>query len=138
MDLEALSKTTVHELEEIEGIGPNIAEAIVDWFSRPTNLNLLKKLREAGVWPRMEAESGAGQIPQTLDGFTFVVTGTLPGFTRDGVKEYIESRGGKVASSVSSKTSYLVLGSDPGSKYIKAQQLKIPILDEEGLRHLTE
>lgn len=137
-DLEALSKTTVQELQEIEGIGPNIAEAIVDWFSRPTNLNLLMKLRKAGVWPRMDAQAEADLTPQTLAGLTFVVTGTLPVFTREGVKEYIESHGGKVSSSVSSKTSFLVLGSDPGSKYARARQLEIPVLDEGGLRRLAE
>jgi len=67
-----------------------------------------------------------------------VVTGTLPVFTREGVKEYIESHGGKVSSSVSSKTSFLVLGSDPGSKYARARQLEIPVLDEGGLRRLAE
>ena len=137
-DLETLSKTTVQELQEIEGIGPNIAQAIVDWFNRPTNLDLLNKLRNSGVWPVMEDRSRAEQIPRTLSGLTFVVTGTLPQFTREEVQDFIVSHGGKVSSSVSKKTSYLVLGSDPGSKYAKAQNLDIPILDEDGLRQLAE
>ena len=91
----------------------------------------------AGVWPRATAQP-ASQIPQSLQDLTFVVTGSLEGFTRDEVKEFIEGHGGKVSSSVSKKTSYLVLGAEPGSKYEKAQSLGVPILDEAGLRRLAD
>jgi len=135
-DLDELSKASVAELETIEGIGPNIAEAIVDWFDRPANQKVLKKLRAAGMWPQAEhRDEGA---PQPLAGLTFVITGTLPNLSRQEAKEFIESRGGKVISSVSSKTDYLVAGESPGSKLDKAQELNVPILDEAALKDLGE
>ena len=136
-DLDALSKATVDELQEIEGVGPNIAEAIVDWFARPANQNLLKKLKAAGVWPTTQLSVTSGQLPGSLDGLSFVVTGTLAGFTRDGIKEFIQSNGGKVVGSVSKNTDYLVLGENPGSKLDKAQELGVPVIDEERLRQLA-
>ncbi|WKZ37520.1 MAG: NAD-dependent DNA ligase LigA [Anaerolineales bacterium] len=134
-DLDNLSSATKESLMEIEGVGPNIAESIVDWFSTATNKKLLKKLKEANVWPseKKKASSSAGK----LSGMTFVVTGTLPTLSRDGVKEFIESNGGKVTDSVSKKTSYLVLGETPGSKFEKAKSLGVKIIDENGLRKLT-
>ncbi len=135
-DLSALSKASADELRQIEGVGPNIAESIVDWFSQPGNQKLLKKLKAAGVDPKMQKaeirmQNGA------LSGFTFVVTGTLPTLSRDGVKAFIESNGGKVTDSVSKKTSYLVLGETPGSKAEKAQSLGVKIINEAGLRKLA-
>ncbi len=134
-DLSALSKVSVDELQQIEGVGPNIAESIVDWFSQPTNQKLLKKLKAAGVWPVMKKDEK--RKDGALSGFTFVVTGTLEGFTRDGIKEYIEQNGGKVTDSVSKKTSYLVLGENPGSKAEKAQALGVKIINETELRKLA-
>ncbi len=136
LDLEALSKATVDELQNIEGVGPNIAMAIVDWFKRPANQELVAKLRASGVWPRAEVESVA-KAPQPLEGLVFVVSGTLSGFTRDEVKRYIASRGGKVTSSVSKSTDYLVVGENPGTKLDKAESLGVPVLDEAGLRSLV-
>ncbi|MCS6992232.1 MAG: NAD-dependent DNA ligase LigA [Anaerolineales bacterium] len=136
-DLEALSRASVAELQQIAGIGPNIAASIADWFSRPANRALLAKLKTAGVWPVASKQSSVTSH-QSLSGLTFVVTGTLPTFTREGVKEFIEQHGGKVTDSVSKKTSYLVLGENPGSKLEKAQALGVPILDEQGLRKLAE
>jgi len=142
-DLDALSKATVGELQEIEGVGPNIAEAIVDWFARPANQNLLAKLKSAGVWPVAQlsvaslSPQGGDQSPGSLAGLTFVVTGTLAGFTRDGIKEFIQSNGGKVVGSVSKNTDYLVLGENPGSKLDKAQELGVPVIGEEKLRELA-
>jgi DNA ligase (NAD+) len=134
-DLEMLSNATVEDLTQIEGVGPRIAESVVDWFSRPFNTQILKKLKTAGVWP------GGGTPGKTedgaLSGLTFVVTGTLPTLTRDGVKELIESNGGKVIGSVSKKTSYLVLGDSPGSKFDKAKSLGVEIIREEELKRLT-
>ena len=134
-DLDSLSKTNAEELMQIEGVGPNTAEAIVDWFSRPANQKVLKKLKAAGVWPKAE-ESGKKKDGAFM-GLTFVVTGTLSGFTRDSVKEFIEQNGGKVTDSVSKKTSYLVLGEEPGSKYEKAKSLGVKIIGEDELRKLA-
>jgi DNA ligase (NAD+) len=136
-DLDALSQATADELQQIEGVGPNIAQAIVDWFARPANRKLLSKLEAAGVWPRAEARA-ANVEAGLLSGLTFVVTGTLPGFSRDEVKEFIEAHGGKVTSSISKSTSYLVLGENPGSKLDKARELGVEIVDEAGLRKLAE
>lgn len=131
-ELGALSRASAEDLQAIEGFGPNTAESIVDWFARPSSQALLGKLKAAGVWPQASEPSPAGGA-QTLAGLTFVVTGTLPTLSREGVKEFIESRGGRVTDSISKKTSYLVLGESPGSKYEKAQSLGVPILDEVGL-----
>jgi DNA ligase (NAD+) len=136
-NLEVLSRATVDELQQIEGVGPNIAKAIVDWFARPANHRLLSKLQAAGVWPQVEYRS-AEMDSDSLSGMTFVVTGTLPGFSRDEVKEFIEAHGGKVTSSISKSTSYLVLGENPGSKFDKARELGVEIIDEAGLRKLVE
>ncbi|MFZ5878369.1 MAG: NAD-dependent DNA ligase LigA [Chloroflexota bacterium] len=134
-NLDTLSQVSVDDLQTIEGIGPNIAAGIVDWFARPANQTVLKKLKAAGVWPigeeREKKKEGA------FTGLTFVVTGTLPTLTREGVKELIESNGGKVTDSVSKKTSYLVLGENPGSKLEKAQSLGVEIIDEEELKKLA-
>jgi len=136
-DLDALSKATVDELQEIEGVGPNIAEAIVDWFARPANQNLLRKLKAAGVWPVNDQQSAENGQVGKLDGLSFVVTGTLTGFTRQEIKELIQSNGGKVIGSVSKKTDYLVVGENPGSKLDKARELGITILNENALRELV-
>jgi len=136
-DLDALSKATVGELQEIEGVGPNIAEAIVDWFARSANQNLLKKLKAAGVWPESRQQSANSGQAGALSGLSFVVTGTLAGFTRDGIKEFIQVNGGKLVGSVSKNTDYLVLGENPGSKFDKAQELGVKIINEEELRRLV-
>ena len=136
-DLDALAAAKLDELQSIEGIGPNIAQAIVDWFRRPANRQMLEKLRSSGVWPRSEPAAEVTEQALTLEGLTFVVTGTLPGFSRDDAKAYIKQHGGKVSDSVSKKTSYLVLGENPGSKLAKAQSLGVAILDEDGLRRLA-
>ena len=135
-DLEALSRATAAELQQIDGVGPNIAESLVDWFIRPANQNLLAKLKSAGVWPVASPSSVLGPSSAALSGLTFVVTGTLPTLSRDGVKEYIESHGGKITDSVSKKTGYLVLGENPGSKHDKALALGVPVIGEAELRQL--
>ena len=134
-NLDSLSKASADDLQQIEGIGPNIAEAIVDWFARPANQKILKKLKAVDLWP-IEVESGKKK-EGALTGLTFVVTGTLPKYSRDGVKEFIESNGGKVTDSVSKNTSYLVLGENPGSKLDKAKSLGVKIIDEDGLKKLV-
>jgi DNA ligase (NAD+) len=136
-DLGALANATEADLQEIEGVGPNTAKAIVDWFSRPANRQVLEKLHQAGVWPGSQTANGGEQGKRPLSGMTFVVTGTLPVLSREDAREFIQSNGGKVTDSVSKKTSYLVLGENPGSKYDKAKSLGVPILDEDGLRRLV-
>jgi DNA ligase (NAD+) len=136
-DLDLLSRAGLDDLQTVEGIGPNIAQAIVDWFARPANRQVLEKLRSAGVWPRAEKPAARSEAEQPFAGLTFVVTGTLPTLSRDGAREYIQERGGKVTDSVSKKTSYLVLGEAPGSKLDKARELGVPVVDEVGLRKLA-
>ena len=133
-DLSEFARAKVDDLMRIEGIGPNIAESIVDWFSLPFNKQVLQKLKAAGVFPKGEEKSEKKE--GALNGMTFVVTGTLPTLSRDGVKEFIESNGGKVIDSVSKNTSYLVLGEKPGSKLDKAKSLGVQVIDELGLKNL--
>ena len=133
--LDELTRASAEDIDEIQGIGPSIAQAIVDWFAKPTNRNVLKKLKKAGFWPS-SAPPTAPSGPQPFAGLTFVITGTLSTFSRKEAKDFIESRGGKVTDSVSSKTSYVVVGEDAGSKLEKARQLGVPTLDEAGLRAL--
>jgi len=134
-DLDELSRATFDELQEMEGVGPNIAAAIVDWFSRESNRQLLKELKELGVWPVAHRIERTGQSP--LEGLTFVVTGTLADFSREEVKAYIQNHGGKVTDSVSKKTDYLVAGENAGSKLDKARDLGIPVIDEEQLKKMV-
>ncbi len=135
-DLDDLSRKDMEELQYLEGIGPNIAAAIVDWFDSPANQKVIEKLRAAGVWPSRVVTDDK-KIKQ-LEGLSFVVTGSLAGFSRDEVKEFISSFGGKVTGTVSSKTDYLVVGDNPGSKLNKAQSLGVQIINEDGLRELVE
>ncbi len=135
--LDLLALASADQLQEVEGVGPNIAEAIVDWFDRERNQKVLAKLKAAGVWPAGNPQSAINnQQSGSLSGLTFVVTGTLPTFSREGVKEFIESHSGKVTDAVSRNTSYLVLGEAPGSKYQKAQELGVKVIGEEELRKL--
>lgn len=137
-DLAQIAKASVEDFEKIEGIGPNIANAIVDWFSHPANQKVIEKLRLGGMWPTVDLDRVKDRGPQPFSGYTFVVTGTLAGYTRSEVKKLIEEKGGKVSSSVSKKTSYVVVGEKPGSKAKKANDLGIEILDEQGLRGMAE
>lgn len=131
-----LSQVTIDDLLEIEGIGPNIAQAVVDWFENPANRKVLDKLSSAGVQMEDLQAENLFTIPQVLDGKTFVITGTLPNLSRQQAKEMIEHHGGRISSSVSKNTSYLVLGESPGSKLPKAQKLGVAIINEDELRKL--
>jgi DNA ligase (NAD+) len=133
--LDLLASASEDQLQMVEGIGPNIAAAIVDWFSRERNQAVLSKLKAAGVWPSSSSVVGRPSSGP-LSGLTFVVTGTLPTLSRDGVKEFIEAHGGKVTDSVSRNTSYLVLGEAPGSKFQKAQELGVKVIGEDELRKM--
>lgn len=134
--LDVLAKADEAQLQMVEGVGPNIATGIVDWFSRERNQKVLEKLKAAGVWP-VGMQNAEGRVQNgPLAGMTFVVTGTLAGFSREGVKDFIEQHGGKVTDSVSKNTSYLVLGEAPGSKYEKAKALGVKVIGEDELRKL--
>lgn len=135
-DLDGLKRASLGELQQIEGVGPNIAQAIVDWFSRAGNQRIVDKLRQAGVWPKAELVVKPSS-EQRFGGLTFVVTGTLPGFSREEVKAFIQANGGKVTDSVSKKTDYLVAGESAGSKLDKARELGVKVIDEARLRGMA-
>lgn len=133
--IDAIVAATTEQLAAVEGVGPTIASAVSEWFTVDWHREIVEKWRAAGV--RM-ADERDDSVPRTLAGVTVVVTGSLPGFSRDEAKEAIVTRGGKAAGSVSKKTSYVVAGDAPGSKYDKAVELGVPILDEDGFRKLLE
>ena len=133
--LDAISHAGLDDLQQIEGVGPNLAESVYEWFRLESNQQMLAQLKELGLNPTESTAVSTTKLP--LAGLTFVVTGTLEGFSREGISDFILQNGGKVSGSVSSKTSYLVLGADPGSKYEKARQLGVPILSETQLRELV-
>jgi DNA ligase (NAD+) len=133
--LDAIIEASQEQLAAAEGVGPTIAAAVKEWFGVDWHRAIVDKWRAAGV--RMEDERDTS-IERTLEGLSIVVTGSLPGFSRDDAKEAIVARGGKAASSVSKKTAYVVAGDSPGSKYDKAVELGVPILDEDGFRRLLE
>jgi DNA ligase (NAD+) len=131
--LDAITSASTEQLAAVEGVGPTIAAAVTEWFTLDWHRAIVDKWRAAGV--RMADERDAS-VPRTLAGLTIVVTGSLTGFSRDDAKEAIVTRGGKAAGSVSKKTDYVVAGDSPGSKYDKAVELGVPILDEDGFRRL--
>ncbi|OEJ94295.1 NAD-dependent DNA ligase LigA [Streptomyces thermolilacinus] len=135
--IERIEQATEEELAAVEGVGPTIAASLKQWFAEDWHREILRKWRAAGV--RMEEEStGEEEGPRPLEGLTVVVTGTLQNHTRDGAKEALQSAGAKVTGSVSKKTAFVVVGENPGSKYDKAMQLKVPVLDEAGFAVLLE
>jgi DNA ligase (NAD+) len=130
--MQVLEAASAEELEQVNEVGPRVAQAIVEFFAEKKNRDLVGALAKAGV--DMTAEK---RLTTTkLEGLTFVLTGTLPTLTREAVKEMIESAGGRVSGSVSKKTSYVVAGEEAGSKLDKAQSLGVAVLDEAGLRKL--
>ncbi|MFJ8085959.1 NAD-dependent DNA ligase LigA [Streptomyces sp. NPDC096205] len=125
------------ELTAVDGVGGIVAKALKEWFAEDWHQEILRKWKAAGV--RLEEEgSGEDEGPRPLEGLTVVVTGTLERFTRDAAKDALQSRGAKVTGSVSKKTSFVVVGDSPGSKYDKAMQLKVPVLNEDGFDVLLE
>ncbi|MBF6436284.1 NAD-dependent DNA ligase LigA [Nocardia cyriacigeorgica] len=133
--LERISEASIEELSATDGVGPTIAVAVAQWFTVDWHRAIVDKWRAAGV--RMEDERDES-IERNLEGLSIVVTGSLEGFSRDGAKEAIMVRGGKAAGSVSKKTAFVVVGGSPGSKAAKAEELGVPILDEDGFRTLLE
>ncbi|MFE1149452.1 NAD-dependent DNA ligase LigA [Streptomyces albidoflavus] len=135
--IERIEAATEEELAQTEGVGPTIAASLKSWFAEEWHREIVRKWREAGV--RMEEEStGEDEGPRPLEGLTVVVTGTLEHHTRDNAKEALQNQGAKVTGSVSKKTSFVVVGDNPGSKYDKAMQAKVPVLDEAGFAVLLE
>jgi DNA ligase (NAD+) len=129
--IDRIDEATEEELVHTDGVGPIVAAAVKQWFAEDWHREIIRKWKAAGV--RMEEEgSGEDEGPRPLEGLTVVVTGTLERFTRDAAKEALQSRGAKVTGSVSKKTSFVVVGDNPGSKYDKAMQLKVPVLNEDG------
>jgi DNA ligase (NAD+) len=124
-DIDALANATPEQLAEVEGIGPTLVSAILDWFAVPWHREIVAKWQAAGCVMRNEPKA---LREQTLAGLSIVVTGALERYTRDSAVEAITSRGGKVAGSVSKKTSFVVVGDSPGSKYDRAVELKVPVL----------
>jgi DNA ligase (NAD+) len=131
--MEKISKATTVELAQIDGVGTTIAESIVEWFSIDWHKVIINKWSAAGV---AMIEAPTQKLPQTLAGLTFVVTGGLNSFTRDGIAQTIADHGGKASSSVSKKTDYVLVGADPGSKLAKAQELGVAIIDEDQFKAL--
>jgi DNA ligase (NAD+) len=133
--MEAIRAATEEQLAAAEGVGPTIAEAVIEWFAVDWHAEIIEKWAAAGVSMADERDES---VPRTLDGLTVVVTGSLVDFSRDSAKEAILARGGKAAGSVSKKTDYVVVGENAGSKADKAEQLGVPVLDEAGFKRLLE
>jgi len=133
--MEAIRGASEEQLAAAEGVGPTIAAAVIEWFGVDWHRLIVDKWEAAGVAMADERDES---VPRTLEGLTVVVTGSLVDFSRDSAKEAILSRGGKAAGSVSTKTSYVVAGDNAGSKADKAEQLGVPILDEDGFKRLLE
>jgi DNA ligase (NAD+) len=131
--VKAISQASAQELADIDGVGQIIAESIVEWFGVKWHQEIISKWEKAGVCMVVQQVE---QQPQTLAGLTFVVTGGLESFSRDGISETIAAHGGKASSSVSKKTDYVLVGSDPGSKLTKAQELGVPVIDEARFKEL--
>ncbi len=131
--MKAISQANAEELANIDGVGDTIAQSITDWFGVDWHRALITNWEKAGV---VMVAQAAPQLPQTLAGLTFVVTGGLESFTRDSIAETIVAHGGKAASSVSKKTDYVLVGSDPGSKLAKATELGVPVIDETRFKQI--
>ena len=131
----AIRAATQEQLADADGVGPTIAEAVVEWFRIDWHAGIVDKWERAGVTMADERDPS---VPRTLEGLTVVVTGSLEGFSRDSAKEAILSRGGKASGSVSRKTDYVVVGENAGTKADKAEQLGVPVLDEPGFRALLD
>lgn len=134
--IQALATAPVEKIAEIPGIGPKIAESVHEFFSIPENVAVIERLRQAGVV--LEEEKSETELPQTLAGLTFVLTGTLEHFTRDEAGVQLKAMGAKVSGSVSKKTSFVVAGEAAGSKLTKAESLGVPVLDEAALQQILE
>ncbi len=134
--LDRIAEASEEELAAVEGVGGIIAASVKQWFAEEWHREIVEKWRAAGVC--LEEEAGEDEGPRPLAGLTVVVTGTLQSYTRDGAKEALQNQGAKVTGSVSKKAHFVVVGDNPGSKYDKAMQAKVPLLDDQGLGVLLE
>jgi len=134
--LDAIATASADDLAAVPGVGGVIAESVQQFFANARNQALIEKLRAAGVNFQGPEKAVVAEGGATLAGLTFVLTGTLPDLTRDEAQAEIEARGGKVTSSVSKKTSYVVAGASAGSKLAKAETLGVPVLDQDSLQTL--
>jgi DNA ligase (NAD+) len=134
--IDELMNASKEEIEAINEIGPKIAESVYDFFRNKDNLKLIDKLRKAGL--KFEAEGGKTKGPGKIEGKTFVLTGTLEKYKREEVAEIIESLGGKVSSSVSKKTDYVLAGEEAGSKLAKAKELGVKVIDEKEFEKMVK
>jgi DNA ligase (NAD+) len=132
--LEDLAAAKEDQLLEVGEVGPKVSAAIAEFFSEPANIQLIKKLKKAGVHPTMEKRQVKSD---RFAGKSFVFTGALANRSREDAAEIVKQHGGKIASSVSKKTDYLVVGADPGSKHDKAKSLGVPILTEKDFEKLV-
>lgn len=133
--LDAIAAASADELAAVEGVGPTIAAAIVEWFADPRHRDLVERIRSGGA---RVVDEGPVAGPGPLTGLTFVITGTLARHSRDAAAAAVQERGGKVSGSVSKKTSFVVVGDSPGTKYDKAVQLGVPVLDEDAFEVLLD
>ena len=133
-NVERLAQASQEEIQDVEGIGPERAEAIAEWFADKDNLRLVEELEGLGL--RFEAGADERPVEGPLTGSTYVITGTLEGFSRDEARKALEAEGAKVADSVSKKTTGVIAGENPGSKLAKAEQAGVPVLDEGALKEL--
>lgn len=131
--LSALAGATPEQVQQIEGFGPSIGAAVTEWFTRPGNQEVLRKLRVTGLWPSQHPDASGG----ALAGRTFVLTGVLPGWTRRQASAFIEEHGGRVSTSLSAKTSYLLVGENAGAKIARARDLGVSQIGTEELRALV-
>ena len=131
--LQRLADASIEELDDIHEIGLTMAQSIRDWFDDPGNAELCKRLQEAGVRADAEQQSSAAAGARFANN-VFVLTGTLPSMSRDEARALIEARGGRVTSSVSKKTDFVLAGAEPGSKLDKANQLGVKVIDEAAFR----
>jgi DNA ligase (NAD+) len=132
--VDLLAEAAQEQIEDVEGIGPERAEAIADWFADEANRALVEELKQLGL--RLEAGPEERPVEGPLSGSTYVVTGTLEGFSRDEARKALEAKGAKVGDSVSKKTTGVIVGESPGSKLAKAEQLGVPVLDEAAFERL--
>jgi len=136
-DIDALAAADAAALAAVPGLGPTLVASIQEWFAVDWHRDIVAKWQAAGAMlPAPVAPSSQEALPPTLAGLSVVVTGSLPGYSRDGAAEAIVARGGRAAASVSSKTDVVVVGDQPGSKYARAVQLKVPVLDAAGFEVL--
>ena len=134
--VDALAQASYEKLLQIRDVGPKVAESIVFFFDQPENIELVSRLKQAGL--HFKDTEGSDEGEKLLTGQTFVLTGKLSRYTREEATAIIQERGGQVVSSVSSKTSYVIVGEDPGSKFQKAKSLDVPILDESQFQELID